>query len=477
MKRPGIRKKLKRVARLHALVSGSLMAAYIGLSVIYSPDFFLSDVRNKFQALATNSITIAARVLGPPVKPVVTVAPLCASGVPSVVLEWADDENSTHFDIDRGGMPLVGGVGSSEYRDGNVGVGMGYSYIVTAYGPMGSGSSASDPVTATIPVGCGGGVRLPSLSVAELNNKDWKGSAKTTSTRPLFEGTTSIPNAKISIAVHSSLVISASTTANANGYWKWRAPVDIPYGPHTIFVKATDPQDSSITVSTKRSFRIVKVDNDTGETTDASANISAVNSDTPPDVEASERSQGGVAPGEGGPYVPFDMDIRVASPEVYQGRVLSFAVVFGDVADMVAGAGASVRYSVIDDDFRELLVVSEDIVINKGASIPAELTIPSYFKEGRYRVRAEILVDGYDVSTEREISVIALPVLSPGGGFIVSYSEFLSALGVLALVVVSLLLLWVFVFSREYMLSLRALRHITERNLARSGFFGRGKGV
>jgi hypothetical protein len=57
------------------------------------------------------------------------------------------------------------------------------------------------------------------------------------------------------------------------------------------------------------------------------------------------------------------------------------------------------------------------------------------------------------------------------------YAEFLSRIGAIALLLLLLLLLWIFVFSREYMLYLRAFRHITERHLARAGFFGKGKGL
>jgi len=468
---------LKHVARLHAWVSGGLMALYIGLSVIYSPDFFLSDVRDKFRALADDTIAITARVLAPPVKPVVTATPVCTSGSLSVALDWADDENSVSFDISRDGLPLVTGLTTSEYSDAAVLNGTSYSYEVTAWGPMGPGSATSDPVIVTTPASCST-IFVPTITIQSFGGRSvsgYSGTPAISDRKPDFSGTTNIPNADITLLINGSTVISAMTSANVNGYWVWEPPIDLSRGAHTIFVTATDPGDSSVTVSANLSFRITKKKDD-GNGGGGSAVVPPAGSVPVIEAEKPEEqpTESEVETLQG---VPFFMTLSVASPEVYQGRSLPFSMIFSDVSESLRGAEAIARYTVIDGNGRERTSFFENIVIDEGRILSSEAAIPPYFKEGKYRLKAEILVDRYNVSRERAFTVAPLPILSPGGGFIIMYAEFLSRLGVIALLLLLLLLLWVFVFSREYMLSLRALRHITERNLARAGFFGNGKGL
>lgn len=477
MKRSELRKKLKRVARLHAWVSGGLMALYIGLSVVYSPDFFLSDVRDKFRAFADDTIAITARVLAPPVKPVVTATPVCASGNLSVALDWADDENSISFDVSRDGLPLVTGLTASAYSDAAVVVGTSYSYEVTAWGPMGPGLAISDPIVVTTPAVCGM-FFVPALSITSFDGKaigSFGGDPKSTDRQPEFSGTTNIPNADITVLINGTTVISAMTQANVNGYWVWEPPIDLPRGTQTIFVTATDPSDPSVTVSANLAFRIVKKDSDDKENEEerATVPVTRVETDSEPPRIFPE------LPGETEPSAedPLSVTFMLGSSEVYQGRKLGFSVAFSEVVERLRGASAIARYTVIDSDGRERFSFFENIVIDEGRIVSSDTAIPPYFKGGNYRIMVEILVDRYDVSRERTFSVAPLPILSPGGGFVIMYAEFLSRIGTIAFLLLLLLLLWAFVFSREYMLYLRAFRHITERNLARAGFFGNGKGL
>ncbi len=453
------------------------MALYIGLSVIYSPDFFLSDVRDKFRALADDTIAITARVLAPPVKPVVMATHVCASGSLSVALDWADDENSVSFDISRDGLPLVTGLTASAYSDTAVVVGMSYSYEVTALGPMGPGVALSDPVVASTPSSCAT-TFVPELSIVSFGGRSvsgYSGTPAVSDRKPEFSGTTNIPNADISILINGSTLISAETQANVNGYWAWEPPIDLPRGAQTIFVTATDPLDASVTVSANLSFRITKKKDDGNG---GGGNVVALPAGSVPVIEMEEPEERPTeSEAETLPGMPFFMTLSVASSEVYQGRSLPFSMTFSDVAESLRGAEAIARYTVIDGSGRERASFFENIVIDEGRLLSSEVVVPPYFKEGKYRLKAEILVDRYNVSRERTFAVVPLPILSPGGGFVVTYAQFLSRLGVFALLFLLLLLLWVFVFSREYMLYLRAIRHITERHLVRAGFFGNRKGT
>lgn len=482
MRKSILKKRLKRVARFHAWLSGGLMALYIGLSIVYSPEFLFSDVRDKFQAFADDVIIVTAHVLAPPVKPVVAAIPACDSGSGrnlSVSLDWGDDENSVSYDISRDGLPLVAGLLTSEYSDTAVSVGASYSYEVTAHGPMGPGFAVSDPIAVEMPERCSAPF-IPELSIASFDGKAigrFSGTPRLTNRRPEFSGVVNIPNANMELSIHSSLVISAVTTANENGYWIWRPPVDISYGDHTIFVTATDPDDSLVTVSKSFPFIITKKDDDDGgkkKRTDVVVSVPSSISDVSSSAVAEPEV---VETGVFSPEMPFGIDLSMLADKAYQGRSLPFSIEFSDVTEAFSGVGATARYAVLDSDGRERFSFSENVVIADGEVIPNTIAIPAYFKDGQYRFRAEIITDRYDVSREKEFLVLPLPILSPGGGVVITYAGLLSRLGSLALCVFLLLLLWIFVFSREYMLYLRAFRHITERHLARAGFFGKGSGL
>ena len=64
-----------------------------------------------------------------------------------------------------------------------------------------------------------------------------------------------------------------------------------------------------------------------------------------------------------------------------------------------------------------------------------------------------------------------------GGGTIITYAEIVRNLGWISLLLSVLLLLWLFLFIREYELYLHALRRITEQQLEKAGFFSKRKGV
>jgi hypothetical protein len=137
---------LRRMAKLHTLVFTISLGVYFVLA-FFDPGLLSYDLRQKFHALADETIAVTATVLGPPVQPVVTATASCdeTSGTLSVELDWADDANTYTYDINRDGTPLVSGLSSSAYSDTNVVVSTTYEYEVTANGPMGPGSATSDP--------------------------------------------------------------------------------------------------------------------------------------------------------------------------------------------------------------------------------------------------------------------------------------------------------------------------------------------
>lgn len=250
--------KFPKLFQVHLTVTGVLFAAYIVLSLLWSPEFLLSDVRNKFQALADEVVNMTARVVGPPQKPVVSANAVCNNGVLYTSLDWADDAGSDSFDIERDGSPLVIGITSSGYSDNNVIVANSYTYIVTARGSMGPGFAVSDPVTVAMPAECKV-VFVPTVQVDSINpDKDANAVPKISDNRPTFFGSTNIPFAHVSLMLESKTHLYAMVEANKNGYWSWRPPVYISEGRHVLHITATSPEDPTITANNIFEFIVTK---------------------------------------------------------------------------------------------------------------------------------------------------------------------------------------------------------------------------
>ena len=87
------RLRIRKLARAHGLLTVLVFSVYFSAGFFLHPSFLVSDVREKVSAIA-DTLTVFARVLAPPVKPVVTAESVCVSGGPAIVLGWAGDETS-----------------------------------------------------------------------------------------------------------------------------------------------------------------------------------------------------------------------------------------------------------------------------------------------------------------------------------------------------------------------------------------------
>lgn len=469
MKESRLKKRLRKIARWHALFSLSIFGLYVALSAVYSPEFLLSDIHDKFRALADDTITVTATVLDPPVKPVVTGSSVCntGTGTLSVELDWADDVNSEYYDIDRDSLPLVSGILPSEYDDTAVALSTTYSYVVTARGPMGPGFAESDPVDVTTPSECEIAF-TPTLSITSFDDRpigSYSGIPAVSNRKPEFIGTTNIPNATIDILINASTVISATISANANGYWSWEPPINLTRGAHTLFLTATDPNDPSISVSENFLFRITKKKSEEGG---GQVEEETILPSTPTGVSESREKPSGA---------PLDFTLSVGNTTIVQGDPLSVIMTMNRLDGEFDGMDAVVRYSVLDEKGNEKTSLLRDTALREGLVLRTDVPLQKFLKDGRYRVRAELIFESYNLSREIGFSVLPLPVLDLGGGSVMTYPELLSDIGMIASWLLFLLLFWLFLFSREYWLYLHSLRHITEWNLAKAGFFGNGKGV
>jgi hypothetical protein len=481
------KKILKKIAKLHVIFSGGLFVLYLALSLIYSPEFLLSDVRQKFRALADEWIfseetmlSIFATVLDPPVKPIVTGEAVCSNGNLSVELDWPSDINSESYDIIRAIIPpfepLALDLIVSQYSDTVVVVNTSYTYIVTAYGPMGPGSAESDPITITTPEECKIILPAPEVQIVSFDGKNigsYVGTPATINTQPVFSGTTNMANADISLLISSGAVIAADINANAGGYWSWTPPVSLSLGTNILDITATDPLDPLRTVSTEFTF-IINEEAETGKDhkDDKKKKTTII---LVPSTE-SQPPTSEVPPSEKVAEIPFEFSLKVAPQSVYQGRELATLIRIERVADQYVGREAIVRYRIFDEKGEQVENILGEIILRSGVIISRNITIPAYFKDGSYRIQAEIIFDKYNISQEKSFFVLPLPILKLGGGFLITYPELLSRLGTASLWLLLCLIIWLLFFSREYWLYLHALRHITEKNLERIGLFGMGKG-
>ena len=458
------KKIFRRIARVHFFLTLIAFGFYLSLSFFLGPKFLLSDLKEKFHALADDIITVTARVLDPPVQPVVTATPVCVTGAPRVNLDWADDDNTITWDIERDGLPLATGLAASSSVDATVTNVTSYSYMVTAYGPMGPGFSVSDPVVATT-LDCGVLQPTPALSVISFEGGNIASltEPKTKILRPTFTGTTNIPNATVDILVNSTQIISDQVIANGAGYWSWAPAVDLEIGDHTMTVTATDPLDITRVVSDTISFRIEKESSGSSD-------------------DNKKKKKSVIAPIDSGiqtaPDIPFDFSVQSDALSVYQGDTLNVSLQVSELHSRYIGAEAKVSYDLIAPNGEGVTYTESSIVLSDGMKKITHILVPlsSDPSEG-YRIRTTIILGKYSVTREMMFVVLPLPVLQLGGGAAVTLPQIVAFSGWIALALLTLLLLWSLLFIREYWLYLHSWRHITERQLIRLGFFGTRRGV
>ncbi len=472
------KKIFRKMAKAHFVFSLSLFFLYFVLSLIYSPEFLIFDARTKFRALADEILVVTASVLGPPVKPAVFGEAVCKNGNLSIKIDWDDDKNSKTFDIDRDDMSLVTGLVDSRYDDANVVTSASYVYTVTARGPMGPGIAVSDPIAVTTPDECEVPLPDPAIEIVSFAGKSvasYKGIPEAFSRRPVFSGTTNIARAEISLFIDGSAVIFARVLANANGYWSWEPPAELNYGRSVLLAKAADPNNPFRESSDSLTFRIVRKEKEReGEEKKDEEKIPA-----PPFVPESKPPETAPPKEDLPANPPLDFSLLLKSETVFQGRELGTVINVTGLMSGFEGSQAIVRYTLFDEAEEKRKTFFEEILLENNLVFQKNIAIPAFWKGGQHRVQAEIIFDRYNISREGFFEILELPLLNFGGGVLVTYPELLSNLGAVASIFLLLLLVWLFLFFREYQLQLRAFRHITERHLEKMGFLGtkKGKGV
>jgi hypothetical protein len=166
---------------------------------------------------------------------------------------------------------------------------------------------------------------------------------------------------------------------------------------------------------------------------------------------------------------PIDFSITLQSNSVFENKKLSPVITIQKFIAENEHREATVNYSILDSRGDSLYLVSEKTNLSAGKEITKDITLPSHIKAGFYKLKIEIQNDKFSSSKEIAFEIIPAPIINLGGGIIVTYPDILSSLGTISLSLFALLIIWLFLFSREYWLSLHAIRNITENNLAKMG--------
>ncbi len=458
---------LRRFVKIHALVVATFLGVYFVLAAL-DPGLLSYDMRQKFRVLADETIAVAAIVLDVPVQPVVTGTAVCneTTGVLSISLDWASDVNSYTYDIERDSLSLVTGLTNSAYSDTNVALAMTYEYIVTANGPMGPGFATSAPVSVTTPTECDITAAPPAVTIVSFAGRgvdDYDGTPRVENRRPLFTGTTSMPNANMLVNLGSDLLVQF--TANANGYWEWKPPYSIGSGRQTFTVTATDPSDTSRYATATLRFDILKDDTrsdgnaDTGTSPSVDTPVPSLGSPNVNTVELSAKR-------------PIDFTLRLGNQEqsVFQGSELKILIEIRGLLEKYTHISIPIRYSLTDKNYETLFSETREVTVFEGAMIHEALLIPPYVRAGQYFLRIELFFDELSVSQLLPIVVKELPIIQLSSGGAISYADIIRNIGWIAFAFLFSLLVWLLLFIREFALYLRSDRVVSEYDLKKAGF-------
>lgn len=446
--------RARKLARLYGIATTLVLSVYFSAGFFLHPTFLISDIREKIHVFA-DTVTVVARVLAPPVQPVVTATGMCVSGGPAIKLDWADDDNSTSYDIARDSLPLTTGVVLSTYTDTTVTLGQTASYVVTARGPMGPGFNDSDPVSATAPTECEPDI-VPSIEVQTVAGKNIIGTTErhfTTDRNPRFTGVTNLAGARIDIVAQSDQeTVSARVYANANGYFEWSYGGKLDFDTYTVVFTATDIADASLEASQSVKIGIEKEEVNPQNKPKETSVVSEVSENV---IETSGA---------------IDFSLTLSGTDFYAGDTLGATLTLQSFSPDLRGSQATVSFLILDGAGKVVNQESEAIRIESGASLQHVFRVPYGMAGKEYRLIAEIKTQAYRSIQEVSFRVLELPLFRLGGET-VTYEQAVSQIGWISFVLLTLFFWWLLLFLREYYLYSQSLRYIAAKDLHQAGYF------
>lgn len=448
------RLRIRKLARAHGLLTVLVFSVYFSAGFFLHPSFLVSDVREKVSAIA-DTLTVFARVLAPPVKPVVTATGVCVSGRPAIVLDWADDDNSMSYDIARDSLPLSTGVIASGYTDAAVALGQTATYVVTALGPMGPGFSDSDPVTATALSECEPDI-IPMIEIQTAMGRNIVGTTErqsTTDRNPRFTGVTNLLGARIDIRAASYReTIEATVYANSNGYFEWSYAGRFDFDPYDVRFTATDITDSSLSVSQTVKISIEKEELKVSDKPKTSPSVPEI-----PDRLIETRSA-------------IDLGLVLSGTEFHSGDRLEATLSIESISRDLSGDQAAVSFMIVDGDGKVIDRETQEVVLRSGLELDHWFKIPYGMTDKEYRLVAEVSTAGHRAVREAAFRVLELPLFKLGGET-VTYEQAVSQVGWISFVLLFLFFWWLLLFLREYYLYSQSERHIDGHDLHKAGYY------
>lgn len=462
------KRRIKKLALAHTALAITLFIVYIALSVTYSPEFFFSDIKNKFSTLAANTINVTASVLAPPIKPTVSISGVCNSGIFKVRLFWPSDKNSTYFDIYRNDLPLATGLSSNTYSDRNTEPNRTYTYMVTAHGPMGPGFENSNLMSITS-TDCGPVSESPIITLSPLKSNE-PTYVVSQEAKPLFSGSTSIPYAIIDIEVHSEMIVYTQIQANANGYWSWTPSLDIPTGKHTLYVSARDPLNPSNTISSQLPFVIISTLNSSTKSSNSLDNNVSKKVSTSSPIEYPTTNK------EEFVKIPLAYDINFQQNSFRQGEEIKLNISIKAIEKKYEDSLTEFTYKIFDQEENNIFTGKNFITPSFGKNIEKSISLPIYLKDGTYSLKTILTFDSFMIENERFFQITPNRFLNFGGNVSTTYPDFLSTMGTISMISMLLLFIWIFFFYREYWLYIHSTKNITEKTLEKFGMISANKG-
>jgi hypothetical protein len=457
---------LKRITQINVFLFLSVFLIYLAIGLLFDSRFFGRDLSEKWGLVSGSSNTVlSVRIVGPPEKPIVSASPMCDGLSPYVKLTWNTTLDTDYYDIDRDGNPLVAGVIGTSYDDYAVNYSTLYTYLVTAFGPL--GNTASDPVSATTLDECN--VLPPPTCVItkfdKTNLAGYTGIPKTDNTKPTIYGTTNMPDALIGIFITGKSTVLAATQASPTGYWSWKPFHDLHPGSYHMLATAVDIGDPSRNASATLDFKI----NETEEEEEKKK-------EEIPSTTAPVKPISPVPPKE--EIEVFKLNIQVENPNdtVYTGRDLNLKVSINNT-EKFPPTEQELHYYITDSNGNIVLEDTDKVFIDKDIDLDKIMKISKLIKPGNYKISVESVYGNTLITADHAFIVKEIPIVNIGGGITFTLTDIMRELSWIILGLLLLLIIFILLLSIEHLIYDRSLIHITEQNLRDKGFLGKRKGV
>jgi len=449
---------LKKIAKWHSLLTIAVLILYLALGFWLGPGALQKDFKGKVAGATT---VLSLHIAGPPGKPVVTTSTGYENGWPYILLSWPSTSDTDSYGVYRNGVLLVSGLTHNPYQDMSVTPGTTYSYYVVANGPL--GSTQSDTVSATAPsdvpppppppenVVC----RITTLDKIDLTN--FRCLPITKKKRPVFSGTTNVSNARIQAEISTPSAkrkVISSFLANENGYWSWGVQGQLKKGTKIIYVKATDPNDSSRFGTCSLRFKVSNKGYSKKKMKKCTGAVAYQTLFVPPSYKFSK---------------PLNLQFKNYEKPFFSGDNIEFETDFKD-AFPVGTSEQKISFQLVDFKNNTIYQEEKNKLSDKEGKIAESLKIPLYVSSGQYKIIAQIMKGDEVVTAERDLAVEEKPFIQFSSNWRLTYAELFSNLGWAVVILTALLLAFFGLLAFEYHLSQYAVIQVTEKELKKEGY-------